>query len=44
MYVQYRGVKGNDIDQFRKAGPSAIISPKELKSGELITPYQEASK
>jgi branched-chain amino acid transport system substrate-binding protein len=44
MYVQYRGVKGNEIDQFRKPGPSAIISPKELKSGELITPYQEAIK
>lgn len=44
MYVQYKGVKGNDFDQFRKAGPSPIISPADMKSGELITPYQEASK
>lgn len=44
MYVQYRGVKGNELDQFRKPGPSVIISPKSLQSGELITPYQEAMK
>jgi branched-chain amino acid transport system substrate-binding protein len=44
MYVQYRGVKGNELDQFRKPGPSVIISPKALQSGELVTPYQEAMK
>jgi branched-chain amino acid transport system substrate-binding protein len=44
LYVQYRDVKGNDIDQFRKPGPAPIISPSDMKSGELITPYQEASK
>jgi branched-chain amino acid transport system substrate-binding protein len=44
LYVQYRGIKGNDLEQFRKPGPAAIISPAELKSGDLITPYQEAKK
>ncbi len=44
LYVQYKDVKGNDIDQFRKPGPAPIISPSDMKSGELITPYQEASK
>jgi branched-chain amino acid transport system substrate-binding protein len=44
LYVQYKGIKGNDIDQFRKPGPAVIISPAELKSGDLITPYQDAKK
>ncbi len=44
LYVQYKGIKGNDIDQFRKPGPAVIISPTELKSGDLITPYQDARK
>ena len=44
LYVQYRGIKGNDIDQFRKPGPASIIFPNDLKSGELITPYHEARK
>ncbi len=44
LYVQYKGIKGNDIDQFRKPGPAVIISPSELKSGDLITPYQDAKK
>ena len=44
LYVQYKDVKGNDIDQFRKPGPAPIISPIDMKSGELITPDQEASK
>ena len=44
LYVQYKGVTGNDIDQFRKPGKAPIIFPKDLQSGELITPYQEASK
>jgi branched-chain amino acid transport system substrate-binding protein len=44
LYVQYKGIKGNDLDQFRKPGPAVIISPSELKSGDLITPYHEARK
>jgi branched-chain amino acid transport system substrate-binding protein len=32
------------FDQFRKPGPAAIIFPTDLRSGELITPYQDARK
>ncbi len=44
LYVQYKGVAGNDIDQFRKPGKAPIMFPKDLKSGELRTPYEEARK
>jgi len=44
LYVQYKDIKGNELDQFRKPGVAPIISPSDMKSGELVTPYQEASK
>jgi branched-chain amino acid transport system substrate-binding protein len=44
LYVQYKDIKGNELDQFRKPGVAPIISPSDMKSGELITPYKEASK
>lgn len=44
LYVQYKGVAENDIEQFRKAGKAQIIFPADLKSGNLVTPYQDARK
>ena len=44
IFVQYRGVVGNDIDQFRKPGKTPIIFPKEFKSGDLRSPFEEARK
>ncbi len=44
LYVQYRGVVGNDIEQFRKAGKAPIMFPRDMKSGELKFPYEEARK
>jgi len=42
--VQYRGVEGNDYEQFRKPGKAIVIEPAYLKSGELKYPYEEARK
>jgi branched-chain amino acid transport system substrate-binding protein len=44
LYVQYQGVKGNDIDQFRQPGRQVILSPAELKSGRFIYPYADARR
>jgi branched-chain amino acid transport system substrate-binding protein len=44
LFVQYQNVKGNDIDQFRRAGTQVILYPPELKSGKLIYPYAEAKR
>ena len=41
LWVQYQNVKGNDLDQFKRAGTQAIIYPKELASGNLQFPYSE---
>jgi branched-chain amino acid transport system substrate-binding protein len=42
LYVQYRNVQGNDINQFRQPGKAVILYPPELKSGTLIYPLAAA--
>ena len=44
LFVQYQGVKGNDIGQFRQAGRQVIIYPPEFKSGDFRYPYNDARK
>ena len=42
LYVQYQGIKGNDVNQFRQPGKAVIMYPPEFKSGELIHPFASA--
>ena len=42
IQVQYQNVKGNGLDQFRKAGTQVIVWPPAVKSGELKYPLQDA--
>jgi branched-chain amino acid transport system substrate-binding protein len=42
--VQFRNIKGNDVQQFTQAGKEVIIYPPAYKSGDLIYPYVEAMK
>jgi branched-chain amino acid transport system substrate-binding protein len=44
IFVQYQGVAGNDVDQFRHPGKAVILYPPELKSGDFRYPYTEAQK
>jgi len=39
LFVQFQGVKGNDVDQFRKPGTQVILYPPEFKSGAFHYPY-----
>ncbi|HXZ00154.1 MAG TPA: amino acid ABC transporter substrate-binding protein [Stellaceae bacterium] len=39
LWVQYRGVVGNDVDQFKEAGKQVILFPPEYKSGDLHYPF-----
>ena len=41
IFVQYQGVVGNSIDQFRQAGKAVIIYPSELRSGTFRYPYND---
>ena len=44
IFVQYQGVVGNDVAQFRKAGTQVILYPPELKSGNFVYPYSDIKR
>jgi branched-chain amino acid transport system substrate-binding protein len=39
LHIQFQGVKGNDLEQFKRPGTQVIVYPKELASGKLRYPY-----
>jgi branched-chain amino acid transport system substrate-binding protein len=41
LWVQYQGVSGNGLDQFKKTGTQVIVYPKDIASGSLQFPYAE---
>jgi len=43
IYVQYQGVTGHDIEQFKKAGTQVILYPEKYRSGKLLTPFPASS-
>ena len=40
--VQFQGVVGHDLQQFKDAKVEVILWPPAMKTGELRTPYQDA--
>jgi branched-chain amino acid transport system substrate-binding protein len=42
LQVQFRGIRSNDIGEFKTARTRTVISPQELASGELI-PFARAA-
>ena len=39
MAVQFQGVKGNDVDQFKDPKTEVILWPTKYKTGNIIYPY-----
>jgi branched-chain amino acid transport system substrate-binding protein len=39
LLVQYQGVVGNDVNQFKQAGKQVIVYPPNLKSGNVKSPF-----
>ena len=42
IYAQFQDVAGNDIGQFRDMSRQFVVWPPELKTGDLIYPYEQA--
>jgi branched-chain amino acid transport system substrate-binding protein len=40
LLIQYRGIVGNDIEQFKQPGRQVILDPPAFRSGELVTPFE----
>jgi branched-chain amino acid transport system substrate-binding protein len=41
LMVQYQGIEGSDVEQFKKPGRRVIVAPEKYKSGTLIYPYSK---
>lgn len=44
IFVQYHGIKSNDIEQFRDDLHITILYPPQFKTGELIVPFAKAQE
>ena len=44
LFVQYQGIVGNDVNQFREVGKQVILYPPELKSGKFVYPYTDIKR
>jgi branched-chain amino acid transport system substrate-binding protein len=44
LFVQYQGVAGNDLAQFKEAGKQVILYPPALKSGAFAYPFADAPR
>ena len=44
LFVQYQGVVGNDVNQFRQVGRQVILYPPQFKSGDFKYPYSDFKK
>ncbi|MGN6462740.1 MAG: amino acid ABC transporter substrate-binding protein [Pseudolabrys sp.] len=42
LQVQFHGIKGNGVDQFKTTDTQVVITPSEFASGNLVYPYEKA--
>jgi branched-chain amino acid transport system substrate-binding protein len=42
LQVQFQGIKGNDLSQFKDISAQVVLTPPEYKSGDVIYPYGKA--
>jgi len=42
LQVQFHGVKGNDVEQFRAMNTQTVLTPSDYNSGNVIYPYEKA--
>ena len=41
LLIQYQGIEGNDVEQFKKAGKQVVMHPAKFRSGAMKTPFAE---
>lgn len=42
--VQWQGIKGSGLDQFKDTKTEVILDPPEYRTGKVIEPYNDAQK
>jgi branched-chain amino acid transport system substrate-binding protein len=44
LAVQYHGITGNDLEQWKKPGHVTVLAPSGYATGTVMTPYQDNKK
>jgi len=44
LLIQYRGITGNDLEQFKLPGKQVVLHPARFKSGDLRVPFDSTKK
>jgi branched-chain amino acid transport system substrate-binding protein len=44
LAVQYHGIAGNDLDQWKKPGHVTVLTPGQYRTGSVATPFQDNRK
>jgi branched-chain amino acid transport system substrate-binding protein len=44
LLIQYRGIVGNDIEQFKQPGKQVVLHPARYKSAELKVPFESIKR
>lgn len=44
MMVQFNGIAGNDVEQFRQPGKVTVLYPREYRTGDVKAPYHDHKK
>jgi branched-chain amino acid transport system substrate-binding protein len=44
LLIQYRGISGNSVDQFKEPGKQVILDPARFKSGDLAVPFEPVKR
>ena len=42
LQVQFQGIKGNTLDEFKDMSKQPVLTPGKLKTGNVIYPYEKA--
>jgi branched-chain amino acid transport system substrate-binding protein len=42
LQVQFQGISGHDVEQFRNGSRQVVVSPPDFMSGRLVFPYADA--
>ncbi len=44
LAVQYHGISGNDLEQWKKPGRVTVLAPPSYATGTVTTPYQDSRR
>ncbi len=44
LYVQYQGIRGNDLEEWKQPGKAVVLYPAAWVSGKLRYPYDQARR